>query len=78
MTAKVFPIIPVSAKAIWVMLPVALILIVMAAKDYTLMLSAKHPEEMLKWLEELGETDTRARFTAEGQPRCPPRCSLKS
>lgn len=53
MTARVFPIIPASAKAMWVMLPVALILTAMAATGYTLMLSAKHPEEMLNWMGEL-------------------------
>jgi hypothetical protein len=42
MTAKVFPIIPASAKAMWVMLPVALILIVMAALVVFIVYSTKN------------------------------------
>jgi len=53
MTAKVFPIIPASAKVLSFVTDRTKVVYIPTNKDYALMLSAKRPEEMLNWMGEL-------------------------
>jgi len=53
MTAKVFPIIPASAKALPFVTDRTRVVYIPTKDGYSVLLSPRHPEEMLKWMGEL-------------------------
>jgi len=53
MTAKVFPIIPASAKVLLCVNDRTKVVYIATTDAYSVLLSPKHPEEMLNWIEEL-------------------------
>jgi len=53
MTAKVFPIIPASAKALMFVTDRTKVVYIPTKHGYLVLLSPRHPEEMLNWMGEL-------------------------
>jgi len=53
MTAKVFPIIPASARVLLFVTDRTKIVYIPTKDGYSVLLSPKHPEEMLNWMGEL-------------------------
>ena len=53
MTAKVFPIIPASAKTVIFVTDRTKVVYIPTKDGYSVLLSPRHPEEMLNWMEEL-------------------------